>query len=456
MLKCRNCGAQLDSDALFCTECGTKVDTQGKVCPCCGAGLDDDSLFCSECGTKLDVVANTPNDQPQDKIVIEQSPENLLVDEQHPTPEQSDNRGSSSINSIAASPKNNNSLKYVIAAIASVALIVVGWLVYNHYMGSMLDRLEFVTPIKYVRVTSQEAALYTENNENAPLAMTEDGTSVLSLSEGNVVAAIENYGDWYKIVYPSLTYREVFIKASDCGEVIWEPVQDTLANYLTIEKTDFGSSYIVHRLGEKQIVMSHRISPEGDEYLGLGTCHNGMYIFNYSVKVDNSYWSEYRKEVSTDTESVSLIDFNQIPKEHLTDPFKEKIKNNERAFTFIGEAYMENWRFRKIDISKISTFYKSDHPHLEGRIAKKYDFVMFLDVYDKRVEGRYRVLQSSDGFVTLSGSITDMGKVEVYEYNKEGSQTGYYFSGTLNDRGFSGKYLSTEKNLKMSFTSKVK
>ena len=50
-----------------------------------------------------------------------------------------------------------------------------------------------------------------------------------------------------------------------------------------------------------------------------------------------------------------------------------------------------------------------------------------------------------------------MGKVEVYEYNKDGSQTGYYFTGTLTDKGFSGKYLSTEnKKLKMSFTSKVK
>ena len=93
---------------------------------------------------------------------------------------------------------------------------------------------------------------------------------------------------------------------------------------------------------------------------------------------------------------------------------------------------------------------------MDGNIAGKYDFVMFLDIFGDRVEGRYRVLQNQDGFVNLSGSIT-MGKVEVYEYNKEGLQTGYYFTGTLTNKGFSGKYLSTEmKKIRMSFTSKVK
>ena len=72
MRTCSNCGAQLDNDALFCTECGTKIDVQGKFCPSCGARLDDDSLFCSECGTKLDV---SPN-QPIDSIVVE----NMVVD----------------------------------------------------------------------------------------------------------------------------------------------------------------------------------------------------------------------------------------------------------------------------------------------------------------------------------------------------------------------------------------
>ena len=39
MLKCRNCGAQLDSDALFCTECGKELP-MGIVCPHCGASYE--------------------------------------------------------------------------------------------------------------------------------------------------------------------------------------------------------------------------------------------------------------------------------------------------------------------------------------------------------------------------------------------------------------------------------
>ena len=64
MRTCSNCGAQLDNDALFCTECGTKVEAYGKVCPNCGATIDDDSLFCAECGTKLDVSQPQPAESP--------------------------------------------------------------------------------------------------------------------------------------------------------------------------------------------------------------------------------------------------------------------------------------------------------------------------------------------------------------------------------------------------------
>ena len=70
---CSNCGVQLDNDALFCTECGTKVDVQGKICPSCGAIIDEDSLFCSECGTKLEVY---PTQQTAPSVV-----ENTVVEQ---------------------------------------------------------------------------------------------------------------------------------------------------------------------------------------------------------------------------------------------------------------------------------------------------------------------------------------------------------------------------------------
>ncbi len=48
---CIYCGAPLDIDSQFCTNCGKKI----KLCPRCGSVLKGDSLFCAKCGTKLDM-----------------------------------------------------------------------------------------------------------------------------------------------------------------------------------------------------------------------------------------------------------------------------------------------------------------------------------------------------------------------------------------------------------------
>ena len=56
---CKECGAKLDDDAVFCMNCGVKIlDTQNKkTCPNCGAAIVDDAFFCMKCGTKLDSTA---------------------------------------------------------------------------------------------------------------------------------------------------------------------------------------------------------------------------------------------------------------------------------------------------------------------------------------------------------------------------------------------------------------
>lgn len=65
MNNCNFCGAPLDDDALFCTNCGKKNENQGKRCPRCGTVVLDDSIFCAKCGTKLDEQVVTHIDSPQ-------------------------------------------------------------------------------------------------------------------------------------------------------------------------------------------------------------------------------------------------------------------------------------------------------------------------------------------------------------------------------------------------------
>ena len=65
MKKCTHCGAPLDDDALFCTNCGAKSGMQSAmVCPSCGANLDVDSVFCTACGKRVDnIVQQSKNIQ---------------------------------------------------------------------------------------------------------------------------------------------------------------------------------------------------------------------------------------------------------------------------------------------------------------------------------------------------------------------------------------------------------
>jgi hypothetical protein len=52
MKKCSYCGAQMNDDSLFCTECGKPIP-QGSVCPHCGASVNDGDSFCQSCGKSI-------------------------------------------------------------------------------------------------------------------------------------------------------------------------------------------------------------------------------------------------------------------------------------------------------------------------------------------------------------------------------------------------------------------
>ena len=60
MKKCPFCGAELNDDCLFCTECGKELP-KGNACPHCGAQTNDGDAFCQNCGKKIDYLPNKDN-----------------------------------------------------------------------------------------------------------------------------------------------------------------------------------------------------------------------------------------------------------------------------------------------------------------------------------------------------------------------------------------------------------
>ena len=51
-MKCTNCNAEIDDNAKFCTECGTKTEMH-IFCANCGTKLEEGAMFCSNCGEKV-------------------------------------------------------------------------------------------------------------------------------------------------------------------------------------------------------------------------------------------------------------------------------------------------------------------------------------------------------------------------------------------------------------------
>ena len=70
-MKCHNCGNQLPNNALFCDNCGQKVESINKTedlfCGNCGAKLETGMEFCGECGAPVNAAHRTKivDDEPK-------------------------------------------------------------------------------------------------------------------------------------------------------------------------------------------------------------------------------------------------------------------------------------------------------------------------------------------------------------------------------------------------------
>jgi uncharacterized RDD family membrane protein YckC len=62
-MNCKKCGAPIDSDDVFCPECGAKLHSA--ECPYCGGPLEPEDEFCPGCGKAIEARKPPPKPEPK-------------------------------------------------------------------------------------------------------------------------------------------------------------------------------------------------------------------------------------------------------------------------------------------------------------------------------------------------------------------------------------------------------
>lgn len=98
---CTHCGARISATDLFCSSCGTSMETikaeiaaqnpvaapisaSGRTCASCGAPMADDDIFCMNCGSKAEPAATAAPEEPAANTIPEEPAASTTPEE--PTP----------------------------------------------------------------------------------------------------------------------------------------------------------------------------------------------------------------------------------------------------------------------------------------------------------------------------------------------------------------------------------
>ena len=185
MRQCSHCGASLDDDAMFCTECGTKADVSSKSkCPSCSAELDADSVFCTECGTRLERV---PTSVPPPTLASTQS-----TSLQQPVIQQTTAVGESSSELTSDEQEETMSKTTLIAIIIAVAVLLIGVGGYLYYYKVYLpEKIDSEAPRYYT--IANAVVLRSSKSSGA------DYNKIGSLPYGTELITYEQDGEWSKV-----------------------------------------------------------------------------------------------------------------------------------------------------------------------------------------------------------------------------------------------------------------
>lgn len=303
--------------------------------------MDDDALFCRECGTKVEVAEQVTAPQPPAPQVLQPQIEATATYDENET---------------YVEVENDYKLYYIIGGVvAAVLLAVGGWWFYNNRssdnnpLGVQKPKWE-----KFVMVNAEGVMLFKEadtaspnlksavdcvdcdmpqeqllwSGEKAPRGYHVDDYGV---EINSVYPVIDESEDWYKVYIGTGTIREAYLQKKYTEEVKPEPITKEIINKV---KTD---SWITHRLVEKgefaNLYLERGFDEMGDgEYVIVGVLTEGCIVIpdqcrfrpeksdvadsemkNTSTDAECQWWQFTCSDMywkSSDVESDGIFDVN--------------------------------------------------------------------------------------------------------------------------------------------------
>jgi predicted nucleic acid-binding Zn ribbon protein len=202
MKKCPYCGAQMNDDSLFCTECGKQIP-QGVVCPHCGASLNEGDVFCQSCGKRIDEIPSIEMPNTIQKkcpfcgvlindgdVFCENCGRNISDGSYADTNITGEEIAENSVNPI------KKFIPYLIGAIAIIAIGVGGWWYFNSSKSSQTVNDGSTVAVDSIAAAAEEAAIADDVDETNGVEMPDIHKigSLFSEMESGKLTALKDYG----------------------------------------------------------------------------------------------------------------------------------------------------------------------------------------------------------------------------------------------------------------------
>lgn len=214
--------------------------------------------------------------------------------------------------------------------------------------------------------------------------------------------------------------------------------------------------------GEK--IIRYDLDDDGsDEWLTVFRGFSHAENYGQTMNLEEIKWSNgkrLRRFVNINnnwTENYSIWGAEIVFLQSKTNGMHDILTDNTHYHRWNGSTYKE-WEWNGTELvcndtsqGRYETSWVGNYS-FTGVINGQWHFTMNLYIdQDNEVYGGYKVQESDNGYVELRGTVDSDGKIRIDEFFEDGSPTGYYFQGTFSTTGLSGKYLSTERQIDMSF-----